>query len=294
MSMLSLVANKVVSKFDIKNRRQEERIKYLENECSELRQIVRFLQVDSKAWNEFMAQTRQSFDTQWEQLPEGKGLVTDKEFLDQAINLVEKYTLLNRDWFKGKKVLDAGCGNGRWSYILSKMGADVTAVDQSIHGLQNAKKLCSSYPNFKSAQVNLLEPLPNELGQFDLVWSFGVLHHTGNTYKSFQNIIPLVKTQGMIFLMLYGEPSQGGEYTEINDYVFHRREISSMNFKNKISYCKNTFAPDLVHGWFDAISPRVNDLYRFDEIRDWLAMAGFTNINRTFQNRNLFIVAEKK
>jgi len=293
MNILSVAINWIVTKFDIKNRRQEEKIKYLENECSELRQIVRFLQVDSKAWNEFMAQTRQSFDTQWEQLPDGKGLVTDSEFIEQGTNLVEKYTLLNRDWFKGKKVLDAGCGNGRWSYVLSSMGAYVTAVDQSIHGLKNAQNLCSSYMNFSSAQVNLLEPLPKEMGQFDLVWSFGVLHHTGNTYQSFKNIAHLVKPKGIIFLMLYGEPTNYGEYTEVNDYVFHRREISSMNFKDKIIYCQKTFAPDLVHGWFDAISPRINDLYRFDEIKDWLVIAGFSNIQRSFENRNLFIVAEK-
>lgn len=293
MNLVNRIANRVIFKFDMKNLKQEERIKYLENECSELRQIVRFLQIDSQAWTDYMAQTRQSFDTQWAQLPEGNGLVTDKEFMGQAISLVEQYTGLHRSWFYGKHVLDAGCGNGRWSYVLSTMGANVTALDQSYHGLKNAENLCSTFSNFKSVQANLLEPLPDTLGLYDLVWSYGVLHHTGNTFKAFKNIVPFVKSQGSIFLMLYGEPERPGEYTEINNYVFHRRAISGMDFKNKIEYCKNNFEADKVHGWFDAVSPRVNDLYRFDEIRDWLLMSDFTQVARTYPSRNLYITAMK-
>lgn len=272
----------------------EVRLKFSENECSELRQIVRFLQTDSDAWNNYMAQTRESFDTQWDLLPEGKGLVTDEDFLEQAVSFLEQYTALPRAWFKNRKILDAGCGNGRWSYILSSLGASVTALDQSLHGLNSAKRLCSAFNNFNAVHANLLEPLPKSLGSFDMVWSFGVLHHTGNTYLAFKHLIPFVKKGGIIFLMLYGEPSQQGEYAEVNDYVFHRRQISGMNFKEKIEYCKKNFLPELVHGWFDAISPRVNDLYRFDEVRDWLLMAGFVDVKRTYNSRNIFITALKE
>ena len=34
------------------------------------------------------------------------------------------------DWFAGKSVLDAGCGNGRWSTAFARLGAQVTAIDR--------------------------------------------------------------------------------------------------------------------------------------------------------------------
>jgi SAM-dependent methyltransferase len=297
MRIIRIVKNMFVRFFDKVLKRShslQERLQYLENECSELRQIVRFLQADSKAWQSYMVQTRTSFDTQWELLPEGDFLLTDNSFKNSMINLLESYTKLPRSWFQNKNILDAGCGNGRWSYALSSIGANVTAIDQSAHGIKSVETLCKEFSNFKALQLNLLEPLPFKDGTFDMVWSFGVLHHTGNTFQAFQHVAPLVKSGGTIFLMLYGEPSKEKEYTEINDYVFHRRQISGMNFKEKIDYCKKQFEPNLVHGWFDAISPSVNDLYRFDEIRDWLLMAGYTNVQRTFENRNLFITATRK
>ncbi|MDL2279095.1 class I SAM-dependent methyltransferase [Desulfovibrio sp. OttesenSCG-928-G11] len=271
-----------------------ESITFLRNECSDLRQIIRFLQTDSPAWQQWMEQTRASFDTQWEALPEGDFLATDPKFIAQMSALIESYTGLPRAWFGGKCILDAGCGNGRWSYALSALGAKVTAVDQSEHGLKAARELCASFPDFQAQQANLLQALPFAADSFDMLWSFGVLHHTGNTYGAFQHLAPLVKSGGVIFLMLYGEPLEAGQFQEINAYTLHRRAVSGMDFKEKIAYCREHFPPEAVHGWFDAISPAINDLYRFDEIRDWLLMAGYTDIVRTFENRNLFMTARKK
>lgn len=271
----------------------EERLAYLLNEVSELRQQVRMLLSESPSLDAWMKQTRSSFDTQWDMLPEGAHLVTDENFVRDATKWIEAYTSLPASWFKGKIVLDAGCGNGRWAFALSALGAEVTAVDQSEHGLQNVRKLCKNFPDFRAQAANLLEPLPLE-GGFDLVWSFGVLHHTGDTYRAFQNVQRMVKPAGMIFLMIYGEPTRAGEFAEINTYVKHRQATAAMSFPEKIEYLKRIYPDELVHGYFDAISPLINDLYRFDEFEVWLKNAGFTDVRRTFDNRNLFIVAQRE
>jgi SAM-dependent methyltransferase len=277
-----------------KTEEMEAAIRYLLDECSDLRQIVRFLRAESPSWQQWMKQTCGSFDTQWVELPEGELLATDPSFRQNMAVLLEDYTLLPRTWFKEKHILDAGCGNGRWSYALASLGATVTAVDQSPHGIRAAKELCGEYSNFTAMQRNLLEPLPFEPNAFDMVWSFGVLHHTGNTYAAFQNIAPLVKPGGVMFLMLYGEPRTLEEFAEINEYVEHRRVVSSMRPEEAIAYCREHFPPERVHGWFDAISPAINDLYRFDEVCNWLLMAGYHTIQRTYPSRNLFITACKQ
>lgn len=272
----------------------EEKITYLLNEVSELRQIVRILQSDSELWREWMAKTYQSFDSQWESLSDGAGLASDEEFRKSMLNLVEQYTSLPKSWFAGKRILDAGCGNGRWSLALSTLGAQVTAFDQSRHGVEATRTLCANFPDFSVIQHDILDTSPFQQSFFDLVWSFGVMHHTGNTLRAFNNIAPLVKPGGYFFLMLYGEPTTQGDYAEINEYVLHRRAIHHISLAEKIAYCKQHFEPQYIHGWFDAISPPINDLYRFDEIRNWLVHGNFWDIKKTTPNRNLFIIAQKK
>jgi len=213
-------------------------------------------------------------------------------FLLTASGTIESYTHLPASWFRDKTILDAGCGNGRWAYIFSKMGARVTAIDQSEHGLNAVRQLCAEFPGFKAVAHNLLEPLP--LGAFDFVWSYGVLHHTGNTRTAFENIVPMVKPGGKLFLMIYGEPTRDGEFAEIAEYFKHRHATSYMSYADKVAYLKGIYREELVHGYFDAISPSINDLYRFDEIRSWLGEAGFVDVKRTIDSRNLHIMASRQ
>ena len=66
--------------------------------------------------------------------------------------------------------------------------------------------------------------------------------------------------------MIYGEPRSEIEFNEINGYVELRRATRFMTFKERQSYLEKRFPKELVHGYFDAISPRINDLHRLEEI----------------------------
>lgn len=237
-------------------------------------------------------QTMGSFDYQWGSLTEGEHLPSDPKFMASVKAQLCEITDLPEAWFKDKEVVDVGCGLGRFTFGLLSMGAKVTAVDQSPNGLQRVKELCAQFSDrLKTHQANILkDPIP---GIYDLVYSFGVLHHTGNTYQAMLNTVKLVRPGGKLFLMLYGYPVNPTDFVEQNSYDRLRRKLRNTPFQEKVEYLKKHFDPKHVHGWFDAVSPRINDLLTFDEIEDFLLQLGFHKIKRTKDNANLHLVAER-
>ena len=154
-------------------------------------------------------QTLASFDHQWGEFYEGDAMLSDAWFRDNVDRvLVEELLCLERQWFLGKRVLDAGCGLGRWTLGLLRLGCRVTAVDQSARGLEalqsNMRRLAPdalAEGRLETRQVDLLE-LPPDLAarRFDLVYSFGVLHHTGDTQRALANVASLAAEDGLLFL----------------------------------------------------------------------------------------------
>jgi SAM-dependent methyltransferase len=269
-------------------------LRYTLNEISELRQLVRLLLAESPAYRAYIGQTSRSFDLQWDKLPSGVQLLGHPDFDSESVSLVERYTGLSAAWFKGRTVLDAGCGNGRWSYTLAKLGARVTAIDQSLAGLEEVARVCAKFDGFATLRRDLLEPL--ELGaMFDVVWHFGVAHHTGDTRRALHHVCEAVRPGGILFTMIYGEPREGrpGEFAEINSYTELRRATAAMTFDERIAFLRARYPEHEINAYFDAVSPKINDLHRFDEVCGWLIEWGFTDVTRTFDNRNLFITARR-
>lgn len=267
-------------------------IRYLLFEVSELRSLIRHLTAESPRYADFIKSTRGSFDYQWGNIKDGAALRTDPEFLSRCKALVSTYTGLPESWFQGKRVLDAGSGNGRWSATFCELGARVTAFDISEHGVAETKRECSGYPA-TVLRHSVLESIPIS-EKFDLVWSYGVLHHTGDTYRGFQNLLPMVSRGGYLFLMLYGEPRLGRaiEFKELNLYQTLRWRLRGLSNEEKVKYLQSIVDPLAVHGFFDAVSPPINDCYDRSEVAGWLRAAGFVDIRETLDNRNIHIVAK--
>lgn len=279
---------------------QAERVRYLEFQVSRLSSIVRHLAAPVINDLPVAKETRDSFNFQWDRLPRGM-TIDNPEVRREAADNVCRQTRLPREWFAGKSVIDVGCGGGRYSWALCQLGARVLSVDQSEHGLRSTAEACREFPHHRTRQINLLSDLGIE-EQFDLVWSFGVLHHTGDTYGAFTRIAPLVKPGGYISLMIYGEPATLEEYRAVNEYESWRRRTANMTFDQRIDAIKagmdrGEFAvrgDQYIHGYFDAISTKINDLYRYEEIEGWLIRAGFEDVQRTDPHRNMRLVARRK
>lgn len=274
---------------------REAQIEFLLNEVSDLRQLIRLLVAKSPDYSASIHQTADSFETQWHDLPVGRHLPGDPIFDRECIDTLCRYAARPSEWFGGKSVLDAGCGMGRWSRALCLLGAKVTAIDLSQAGLQATSALCQSFEEFSCRQHNLLDPLPFGNETFDMVWNYGVCHHTGDTRRVLDNVASGVKVGGLLFTMIYGEPRKNhpSDFIEINRYVSLRRATANLSFAERIAFLRERFPEDVVHGWFDAVSPRVNDLHRLDEIAGWLTVWGFGDIHTTFDSRNHHIIATR-
>jgi SAM-dependent methyltransferase len=249
------------------------------------------------AWHErrrtgLEGQTKASFDFQWEHMPEGAALPSDDGFMQQLDRELPRMVGVPQTWFAGKHVVDIGCGGGRYSRGLLQLGASVTACDQSEAALSRTAALCQQFrERLALKRIDLLEW--DESGDFDLAFSYGVVHHTGNTYLAMENVCRKVSVGGRVFFMIYAVPDTREALDEINLYEQLADDVRGLSFDERKQYVIRRFGPDKAHGWFDAISPRINDRLTFEEIADLLADIGFGRVEGSRVLRNHYIAAER-
>ena len=99
---------------------------------------------------------------------------------------------------KNKKVLEAGCGAGRFSEIFLKYGAILTSFDLS--EAVEANKL--NNPSINICQADIME-MPFETNYFDIVLCIGVLQHTPNPEKSIEKLLEVLRPKGLIAIDHY-------------------------------------------------------------------------------------------
>lgn len=109
------------------------------------------------------------------------------------------------DEVKGKKVLDAGCGTGIFSMIFGRKEAElVVGMDISKGSLLTAKNLRNHFnlSNISLQQTDMLR-LPFTDETFDIVWAWGTVHHTEDPFKAMNELIRVLKKNGILFLAIY-------------------------------------------------------------------------------------------
>ena len=105
------------------------------------------------------------------------------------------------DILKGKKVLEVGCGAGRFTEILLAAGAIVTALDYS-SAVDACWKNHYLHPNLNVIQGDIYN-LPFQEETFDFVFCFGVLQHTPDVKKAFMSLVPQLKKGGRLAVDVY-------------------------------------------------------------------------------------------
>jgi SAM-dependent methyltransferase len=200
---------------------------------------------------------------------------------------------------RGKLVLDAGVGAGRYTDVVSRWGADVVGVDLS-YAVEAAQRNLGDRENVLIAQGDI-GALPFKAQSFDVIFSIGVLHHTPDTRAYFLKLVPLLKPGGTIAIWVYPREA---------DYLVRERWI---HFVNKIptrlfyAWCRwfvPWARPRVANPWlglvqrvfpistqglgiendildtFDAYSPRYHGIHSPEEVEAWFREAGLVDIRR--------------
>lgn len=107
---------------------------------------------------------------------------------------------------RGKRVLDAGCGMGRFADVVAAHGGTVVGVDLS-YSVDAAAENLAGYDRAHVLQADLRR-LPLRPGSFDVIYSLGVLHHTPDPRGTFQSLMPLLAPGGKISITLYSGYNQ--------------------------------------------------------------------------------------
>lgn len=201
------------------------------------------------------------FDFQWKFLP-----CKEIENNEKRIEELLLFTGLNADFFKNKKVLDVGCGSGRYSYALMQLGANVDSIDASVEAINKCKLI-----NPQARVQNVFELKENPIYDFVLAW--GMIHHTKEPKKAFKIISNQVKKGGILHVMLYNNDTQ-------KRYAFGRKIWKYLPHKMKHFLCLYYVKRHggTIHGWWDALNPTYNFSFTIDEVTDLFEKNDFINV----------------
>lgn len=188
----------------------------------------------------------------------------------------------DNSFWKGKTILELGCGTGELSVGLALYGAKVTAIDFSSTSIKKAKKLADKKCK-KNKPIyilkNILEIKENEFNKkFDIVIALGSLHHTLNAKKGFQIGCEHLKENGIILIGLYNRYSR----TRHRLKRIFVRLIAGDNIEKRIK---------LGEIFFDKNTPKERIADKFGQIHE--SYHSINEILKWFEEQNIEFIGSK-
>lgn len=206
----------------------------------------------------------------------------DEAKISQA--MVDLRQLSGRQRFDGLSFLDIGCGSGLSALAAVRLGATrVTGVDIDPDSVKAARWVFAKFaPEFPAEfQVrSVFDMTAAEFGNFDIVHSWGVLHHTGDMARAIQAAGALVGPGGEFYLALYRKTPFCGMWRGIKHWYSKAPPSSQRRARRTYIFLRKT-ALRMKHQDFDAYvqgyARRGMDFY--NDVHDWLGGYPYQSID---------------
>ncbi len=197
-----------------------------------------------------------AFGENWKKF---SSLIDDSRIL-QAERAIQRMLKVER--LDGCSFLDVGCGSGLSSLAAHRLGARVSSFDIDPLCVACTSELKRKYGHsdkeWSIAQGSALDRrFLTDLGTFDIVYSWGVLHHTGDMWNALDNVIHTVAPSGTLFIALYND--QG--------YISRRwTRVKQISNRLPRAFRFLVTAPALIYFWGPQL---VRDTLRLHPTRSW-------------------------
>jgi 2-polyprenyl-3-methyl-5-hydroxy-6-metoxy-1,4-benzoquinol methylase len=139
--------------------------------------------------------------------------------------------MLGRRDLRGMTFLDAGSGSGLFSLAARRLGARVHSFDYDPQSCACTAELKQRYmpadADWKVESGSVLDAqYLSSLGKFDVVYSWGVLHHTGNMALGLRNVMSMVKPSGQLFIALYNDQGWISGYWTVVKRLYNANPVA--------------------------------------------------------------------
>jgi len=194
---------------------------------------------DASHADELKSGSRYEFGANWARFLH---TLNEEKILEAEESLKKMLAVSN---LTGKTFLDIGSGSGLFSLAARRLGAVVTSFDydpQSVACTQELKnRFFKDDANWCIQTGSALDAdYVGNLGKFDVVYSWGVLHHTGNMWLALANATLPVGEQGKLFIALYNYQPFASRY-----WTFIKRTYNKLKFMRPLIFTVHALYPML-------------------------------------------------
>jgi 2-polyprenyl-3-methyl-5-hydroxy-6-metoxy-1,4-benzoquinol methylase len=167
------------------------------------------------------------------------------------------------DEIAGKRVLEVGCGMGLHTELMARAGAHVTAIDISPKSVAATKARLAL--KGVAAEVRELDAETLDLhDEFDLIWSWGVIHHSARTGRVLRNLYNALKPGGQLRFMVYSLDGMQSYAVIVSRYLFgfwRGRSLDELLWQSTDGFLARYFTRDslsnLCRTFFDDVELQV-------------------------------------
>ena len=205
---------------------------------------------------------------------------------------------------KGKRFLDAGSGSGLFSLAARRLGAQVHSFDLDPGSVSCTRQLksrfCPHDTDWVIEQGSVTDRgFLSRLGEFEIVYSWGVLHHTGSLWEALDNVVPLVDDNGILFLAIYNDQGRRSRFWRtvkraycsgiagkwlgssvfVPYFLFRAIAKNMVTRRNEFSEYKKDRGMSIYRNWLDWLGGLPYEVAKPDQILRFYRARGFALVN---------------